>query len=197
MDTGPLLASAETSIGEGETAEALGSRLAEMGARLLVETILLLEGKRADGRSALSAEAERVQPGSESSSPSKKFFFPAVSQDGSLATYCPKITREDGLVDWTLPALTLVRRDRAFTPWPGLFTFREKTRLKIAGLTLVEGKRPSPPPGTVLSVSAALVVACGEGSVAVGELQAEGRRKLPAAEFARGERVLPGEVWPS
>ncbi|MGE5346949.1 MAG: methionyl-tRNA formyltransferase [Acidithiobacillales bacterium] len=197
MDTGPVYAVEETRIEVGETAETLGARLATMGADLLVETLLFLEGKKAGVQTDRLAEAERARPDAMPYSPSRKFFFPPSPQDSSQATYCPKITREDGLVDWTLPALTLVRRDRAFTPWPGLFTFREKTRLKIAGLTLVEGKRPSPPPGTVLSISAALVVACGEGSVAVRELQAEGRRKLPAAEFARGERVLPGEVWPS
>ena len=168
-----------------------------MGAALLAETIHLLEGKKADGQADLSADVERVRPESESSSPSKKFFFPPAPQDSSRATYCPKITREDGLVDWTRPAVELVRRDRALTPWPGLFTFRRKTRLKLAGLSLATGWIPGWPTGTVLSVSPALVVACAEGAVALRELQAEGRKRLSAADFARGERVVPGEVWPS
>jgi len=121
----------------------------------------------------------------------------ATPQDDSRATYCPKITREDGLVDWRRPAAELVRRDRAFTPWPGLFTFRRKSRLKLSGLSLAAGRRPDAPPGTTLSLSPALVVACGEGAVAVAALQAEGRKRLPAADFVRGERVAPGEVWPS
>ena len=120
-----------------------------------------------------------------------------VPQDDALATYCPKISREDGLVDWTRPAAELVRRERAFTPWPGLYTFRKKARLKLAGLSRVTEGPSGEAPGTVVSVSPSLVVACGDGSVAVGELQAEGRRRLPAAEFVRGERVDPGEAWPS
>jgi methionyl-tRNA formyltransferase len=121
----------------------------------------------------------------------------AAKQDDSLATYCPKISRENGLVDWTRPAIELVRRDRAFTPWPGLFTFRRRARLKLAGLSLEKGRRTSAPPGSVVSVSPSLVVACGEGAVAVRELQEEGRKRLPAADFVRGERVAPGELWPS
>jgi methionyl-tRNA formyltransferase len=121
----------------------------------------------------------------------------ATPQDDSRATYCPKITREDGLVDWRRPAAELVRRDRAFTPWPGLFTFRRKSRLKLSGLSLAQDQRPDAQPGTTLSLSPALVVACGEGAVAVAALQAEGRKRLSAADFVRGERVAPGEVWPS
>ena len=120
-----------------------------------------------------------------------------VPQDDALATYCPKISREDGLVDWTRPAAELVRRERAFTPWPGLYTFRKKARLKLAGLSRVTEGPSREAPGTVVSVSPSLVVACGDGRVAVGEVQAEGRRRLPAAEFVRGERVDPGEAWPS
>lgn len=197
MDTGPVFSRMETKIEQVETAEALGSRLAQMGAELLVETLSFSEGEKADDQNNLSAKVERSRPGSQWSSLSKRFFFPPVAQDGSLATYCPKITREDGLVDWALPALSLVRRDRAFTPWPGLFTFRRKTRLKLSGLSLVAEEPSRAPPGTILSVSPRLVAACGEGAVAVRELQAEGRKRLDAAEFVRGERVNPGEIWPS
>lgn len=197
MDTGPLYATAETRIDEGETAEILGIRLATMGAGLLVETLSFLEGKKSGATGALSAEVGSSRPFIPAPSPSKKFFFSPVSQDGSLATYCPKITREDGLVDWSRPGIELVQRDRAFTPWPGLFTFRRKTRLKLAGLSLEAGRDVSVPPGTIVSISPSLVVACGEAAVAVRVLQAEGRKRLDAAEFARGERVVPGEVWPS
>ncbi len=183
MDTGPVFAARETGILEEETAETLGGRLAEMGARLLVETVFFLEGERTPGP---------VRPAS-----SLRISVPPLAQDDSRATYCPKITREDGLVDWTRPAVELVRRDRAFTPWPGLFTFRRKTRLKFSGLSLATDQRVDAPPGTILSVSPSLVVACGDGAVAVRELQVEGRKALPAAEFVRGERVAPGEVWPS
>jgi methionyl-tRNA formyltransferase len=173
MDTGPVYATRETRIGEEETAEELGGRLARMGADALVETLGFLEGE--EGRGALP-------------------------QNSSLATTCPKISREDARVDWTRPAVELVRRSRAYTPWPGLFTFRRKTRLKLSGLSPVardgfgaRGSKESP--GVLFEAGSRVVVACGEGAVSIATLQAEGKKRLPAAEFVRGERVAPGERW--
>jgi methionyl-tRNA formyltransferase len=172
MDTGPVFTMRETRIGEEESAEELGARLALMGADALVETLNFLEGE-----------------------------WGPVPQDESRATICPKITREDARVDWTRPAVELARRSRAFTPWPGLFTIRKNTRVKLSRLSAVasapwlrDGAEGSFP-GTILEAGTRLVVACGEGAVSIGTLQAEGRRALPVAEFIRGERVLPGERW--
>ena len=172
MDTGPVFTMRETRIGEEESAEELGARLALMGADALVETLNFLEGE-----------------------------WGPVPQDESRATTCPKITREDARVDWTRPAVELARRSRAFTPWPGLFTIRKNTRVKLSRLSPVasapwlrDGAEGSSP-GTILEAGTRLVVACGEGAVSIGTLQAEGRRALPVAEFTRGERVLPGERW--
>jgi methionyl-tRNA formyltransferase len=173
MDTGPVYALRETPIGEEETAEELGVRLAAMGADALVETLILLEG---EGGSA-------------------------VPQDSSLATTCPKISREDARVDWMRPAVELVRRSRAFTPWPGLFTIRRNARVKLSGLSLVEGGpwvregAEKSSPGVLLEAGPRMVVGCGEGAVSIATLQAEGRKPLSAAEFVRGERVSPGERW--
>jgi methionyl-tRNA formyltransferase len=173
MDTGPVYTTRETKIGEEESAEELGTRLALMGADALVETLLFLES---EGRVALP-------------------------QNSSLATSCPKITREDARVDWTRPAAELARRARAFAPWPGLFTIRRNTRVKLSRLSPIalepsvrEGAEECSP-GTVLEAGSRLVVACGEGAVAIGALQVEGRRALPTVEFVRGERVQPGERW--
>jgi methionyl-tRNA formyltransferase len=166
MDTGPVFAVREIGVEETDTAATLGARLAETGARLLVETMARLP-------------------------------FDPTPQDDSKATYCPRLSREDGRIDWALAAADLTRRDRAFTPWPGLFTFRRKARLKLSGLSLAAGEPSGSPPGAVLSSLPDLVVACGEGAVAIRTLQAEGRKAVAAAEFVRGERVAPGEVWPS
>lgn len=175
MDTGPVYTMRETEIGEEEDSASLGARLATMGAQALVETMHFLEGE--EGREA-------------------------VRQEDALATYCPKITREDARVDWTRPAAELVRRSRAFTPWPGLFTTRRTSRLKLSHLSLVvegpwarEEAAATSSPGTVLEAGSCVVVACGEGAVAVATLQAEGRKALPAADFVRGERVAAGETW--
>jgi len=199
MDTGPVFTTRETRIGETETAEELGARLAKMGADALVETLHFLEGEE----TATGAPKPRGTAGAGAMpphAPSKKIFIPPLPQESSLATYCPKLTREDGRVDWSRPAAELVRRARAFAPWPGLFTFRRNTRLKLSGLSPVprkdldaRGSREFP--GVLLEASPRVVVACGDGAVVIGTLQAEGRRSLSAAEFVRGERVSPGERW--
>ena len=167
MDTGPVYTMRKTEIREDDDSASLGQRLALLGADALVETLHFLEGE-------------------EGGTP--------VPQDDSLATYCPKIDREDARVDWTRPAAEMVRRARAFTPWPGLFTTRRNTRVKLSGLSLAAG-RPRARPGEVLEADARVVVACGEGAVAVATLQAEGRKALPAADFVRGERLASGETW--
>jgi len=135
MDAGAVYTRRETRIGEEETAEELGARLAAMGADALVETLFFLEGEGGG----------------------------AVPQDDSLATTCPKISREDARVDWTRPAAELIRRERAFTPWPGLFTIRRNARLKLfhvsleaEGVQVREGAEEFPP-GTILEAGQRLV----------------------------------------
>ncbi|MEO8587426.1 MAG: methionyl-tRNA formyltransferase [Acidobacteriota bacterium] len=200
MDTGPVYTMRETRIGEEESAEVLGARLATIGAQALIETLYFLEGESDDA----DAPAPRGAAGAEEPAPhapSKKIFNPPLTQNSLLSKSCPKITREDARADWTRPAIELSRRSRAFTPWPGLFTIRGNTRVKLSGLSLEEEsgqvrvRAEGSPPGTVLEAGPRVVVACGEGAVSIGTLQVEGRRALPAAEFVRGERVLSGERW--
>ncbi len=218
MDTGPVYTVRKTEIGEEEDSASLAQRLAAMGADALVETLDFLEGelpgaqaraipRATDGAggeeasAALRGDAEAGAPPLHAPSKKIPFFNPPLPQDPSLATYCPKITREDARVDWTRSAAELVRRSRAFAPWPGLFTIRRNSRVKLSSLSLAtDGLRAregaeGPSPGTVLVAGDRIVVACGEGAVAVATLQAEGRRALPAAEFVRGERVAAGETW--
>jgi methionyl-tRNA formyltransferase len=201
MDTGPVYTVRETRIGEEEDSASLGRRLALLGADALVETLFFLEGETPDQTAGAAPRGSGGADPATLAVPSQKIFNPPLPQDSSLATYCPKITREDGRVDWARPADELVRRSRAFTPWPGLFTLRRNTRLKLSGLRLVaDGPRvrkgaDSPSPGTVLEAGTRVVVACGEGAVAIAALQLEGRRTLPAADFARGERAIVGEIW--
>ena len=164
MDTGPVFAEARTPVGPEDDSSVLSARLARMGAGLLVATLPSIEAAGAV----------------------------ATPQPAEGATDCPKIRREDGRAGWTDSAAALVRKERAFTPWPGIFAFRNGARVKLSGLAAVEG---SGRPGTVLEAGGRLVVACGDGAVAVRTLQTEGRRSFPAREFVNGERVAPGEVW--
>jgi methionyl-tRNA formyltransferase len=197
MDTGPVYTMRETKIGEEESAEELGARLAKMGADALVETLYFLESELGGTAAPRGTTGAIERP---SHALSKKVLLPPLPQYSSLATTCPKITREDARVDWTRPAIELARRSRAFTPWPGLFTLRRNARVKLSGLSPVSHDAPGArgskeSPGVLLEAGPRVVVACGEGAVSIGTLQLEGRRALPAAEFVRGERVLVGEPW--
>jgi methionyl-tRNA formyltransferase len=166
MDTGPVWAVVRTTIAEGEDAGALSERLARDGAALLVATLPRI------------AEGEIVPE----------------AQDDALATLCPKIRREDGQADFSRDAVDLVRRLRAFTPWPGLFAFRGEKRVKLLEARESDG-RVGAAPGEVLSAGDEIVVACGRAALALTRLQAEGRKPLDAGTFSRGERVVPGETW--
>ena len=173
MDTGPVYTMRKTEIGEEDDSASLGARLAQIGAEALVETLYFLEG---EGREA-------------------------IPQDSSLATYCPKITREDARVDWTRPAAELVRRSRAFAPWPGLFTLRRNARLKLSNLSHVDGGRGcareqedlprarSSKPGPASSSRAA------RARWRSQRCRPRDAGRLPRADFVRGERVAPGETW--
>jgi methionyl-tRNA formyltransferase len=201
MDTGPVYTMRQTEIREEDDSASLGARLATMGADALIETLYFLEGELPGAQARPMPRGTGGAGAAAPHAPSKKFSNPPLSQDSSLATYCPKIDREDARVDWARPAAELVRRARAFTPWPGLFTTRRNARVKVSHLSLAahgpwarEGAERSSP-GTVLEAGARVVVACGEGAVAIATLQAEGRKALPAADFVRGERVASGETW--
>src|SRR5262245_5179212 len=166
LDTGPILLQERIAIEPGETAGQLSPRLAEAGARLVVETLARLE--RGD--------------------------LGPTPQDGALATYAPRLARDAGRVDWSLPARSLADRLRAYTPWPGLTAELRGEGVKIVRASAAEGAG-SETPGAVLGlVDGALRVACGGGSALdLLELQRPGRRAVAAADFANGERVTAGE----
>lgn len=168
MDAGPVYATERVSILPTDETPSLTAKLAELGASLLVRTLPLIA-------------SERLVP---------------VSQDAEGVTFCPKIEREDGKIDWRRPAEELVRRGRAFTPWPGLFCFRGSERVKVSGVAVEPGEAPAALlPGTVVAAGATLILGTGSGLVRIARLQRDGRKELSAADFVRGERVLEGEVW--
>lgn len=114
---------------------------------------------------------------------------PPVPQPAEGATYAPKLTREDGRIDWTHDAAAVERRVRAFDPWPGTFTSMQGTVLKVVAAELAEGGGP---PGTVLDDR--LTVACGQGALRLTRVQVGGRAAMPAEAFLRGHRVAAGTV---
>jgi methionyl-tRNA formyltransferase len=156
LDTGPVLASQQTPIKAHETAGDLHNRLAQLGGNLLVHSMPeLLEG-------ALTA-----QP-----------------QNDDAATYARKLRREDGLIDWGLNAVVVDRRIRAFNPYPGCVASLDEQPIKIWRSVLVDDQRAHGEPGAVIEIDEeGIVVACGEGSVRLLELQRPGRGRVEAADF--------------
>ncbi|HTB47118.1 MAG TPA: methionyl-tRNA formyltransferase [Acetobacteraceae bacterium] len=114
---------------------------------------------------------------------------PPAPQPEEGATYAPKLTREDGRIDWAQDAASIERRVRAFDPWPGTFTSVQGTVLKVLGAALAEG---SGAPGTVLDDR--LTIACGQGALRLTRVQLGGRAAMPADAFLRGHRVPPGTI---
>ncbi len=173
LDTGPTLLARAIPIGAQESAGSLHDRLAELGACLIVEALRALgEG--------------RLRP---------------VAQPATGATYAPKITKTQTLLDWCEPAARLADRVRAFDPYPGM-VIRPQRGTEPVKLWRAEALRAPAPadgatqaaPGTVLRADArALEVACGEGVLSLLELQRPGGRRLALAEFLRGHPIRAGE----
>ncbi|HZR78039.1 MAG TPA: methionyl-tRNA formyltransferase [Chthoniobacterales bacterium] len=110
---------------------------------------------------------------------------PRIRQDNQAATYAPKLNRESGRVNWNEPAEVIERTIRAYDPWPGAFTEFNDRKLKIFSASMVDlrGK-----PGEVLRRENELVIAAGDRALSLAEVQLEGKRRMSAAEFLRGQQ---------
>jgi methionyl-tRNA formyltransferase len=170
LDAGPCIAQAQVAIGPDETAGELEVRLAELGASLVCESIDALESGRA-------------RP---------------LSQDPALAGKAPRLKKADGLLDWTRPAEAIKNHVRAMEPWPKTYTLWHRPdgppiRL-ILGPVTAFADQYAEAPGTVLATGGnRLVIAAGQGAVALQSIQPAGKRLMPIDEFLRGYRVRPGQ----
>jgi len=166
LDTGPILATRRTPILPRDNSQMLHDRLAQLGAELLVATIP-------------DYVAGKIVP---------------QPQPASGASYAAKIKKEDGKIDWSGPAEKIWNRLRAFTPWPGAFTYLpaepKPQLLKIWQAEMVERAGT---PGEILSADKnGIVVACGQGALRILELQREGGRRLAAEQFLLGFPLQAG-----
>jgi methionyl-tRNA formyltransferase len=165
LDAGNMMARVKRPIGPDETSDVVERDLAELGATLLLDVV----DRMAEG----SVDEER--------------------QDFMLATYAPRLTKEEGLIDWTLPASYIHNRVRGLYPWPHAYTYLDGHRV-ILLKTRVEDEPTSEPPGTIVAVTRdAIHVATGhEWRLAIERLQPEGRRPMTAREFLAGHPVQAG-----
>jgi methionyl-tRNA formyltransferase len=171
VDTGPMLLKRSIPIAEDDTTGSLTIKLAELGARALLEALPpWVQGK--------------ITP---------------QPQDEQLASYTHMLRKEDGEIDWNRPAAELARAVRAYTPWPGAYTYWRGRLLKIvsAHAVMLESAEEVKP-GTVRlrkeNGQQVLSVATGNGLLLVHNLQLEGRKAISASEFVRGYPQIVGDV---
>jgi methionyl-tRNA formyltransferase len=166
MDTGNILLTKKEPILLDDTAATLHDRLANIGADLLIKTLM-------------DYAAHKLKP---------------IPQDHSKATYAPLLKKQDGHIDWQRPAEELEPFIRGVTPWPGAFTFHNETRLKLFKATPISGS-VSEAAGTILKTFPdELRVATGKGILSIVEIQGPSGKRLGVADFLRGYRLPPGTI---
>ena len=120
---------------------------------------------------------------------------PREKQDESKVTHVRKLTRQDGRLDWTRPAIELDRLIRAFTPWPATSCMLKEAQMKIHRAQAIANADVCPAPGIIVSANAdGILISCGSGLLNLREVQIEGGRRLSAAEFLRGHPLHAGDV---
>lgn len=167
LDTGDILLQRSLRVRRRETAGTLHDRLADVAPGALEEALGLLQSGRA----------------------------PRIPQDPALATYAPKLSRESGRIEWSLPALAIERHVRAMNPWPGAWTTiaagKGVTKIKVHTVIAMR-RRPGTPGVVEVADRHGILVGAGDGSILLRELQPEGKRRMTAAEYLRGNPLATG-----
>lgn len=166
MDAGPMLARCVRPIGPDETSDAVEAALAELGAGLLVTTI------------------DRIGAGTQLEE----------EQNHAAATFAPRLTRDDGPIDWRIPARAIHDHVRGLHPWPHASAVLDGQRYLIHRTAVVATTGEAQAPGTVIEAKGdQLVVAAGDSNhLAIREIQPEGRKRLSVRAFLAGRRWRPG-----
>ncbi|MEV8041443.1 methionyl-tRNA formyltransferase [Arthrobacter sp. NPDC080082] len=165
LDTGPVYGTLTESVGPEDTAGELLERLSHSGAVLLAQTLSAVDA----GKAA------------------------AVPQQGDV-TLAPKLTLEDGRLEWQLPALAISRRSRGVTPEPGAWTTLDGQRIKLEPVRL-RPQAAALPPGHVALDGKAVLVGTGSHPVELTRVQPAGKKMMAAADWARGQATLESVVF--
>lgn len=162
LDAGNIILQKDFSIEPSETSGQLTARLFAASGEMLLEALTKL----------------KKEPG-----------FKGIPQEDAKATFCKKIDKDMGLIDWTLDAETLVNRFRAFEPWPGSWTSQADRRIAITDMGMAETIQPSngrPGEFKFDKPSKSIVVSCGQGQVSVRRLKPAGAKDMDAPSFWNG-----------
>jgi len=181
LDAGNVIVARSTPVGGRETAADLEPRLADLGAGAVIDAVERMQA-------AVAATGTVAGIG--------------IPQDAAKATRAARLSKQDGIVDWSLPAVTIERLRRALEPWPRLTTFftrgdGQRQRLVLEDVAVAaHPEAVAATPGSVLDTSGGrIVVACGGGTaVAITRVVPEGRRGMSAADYLRGSPLLPGAM---
>lgn len=171
MDAGPIICQVEEPIRDDETASDLWARLSELSAGMLIETLALLE----------NGEVKETP------------------QDDARASHAPRITRADARIDFSAPAQAVANLIRGMDEVPGAWTTHRGSELKLFRPVPLTEVTHAAAPGTILDASTLaaerIVVACGAGAVAIGEVKPAGKRRMTAVEWLHGRGVVAGEIF--
>jgi methionyl-tRNA formyltransferase len=176
LDAGPCLGQQRTPIDPDEDAAALETRLADLGAAMVLEVVEQLA-------------AGTARP---------------TEQDAAQASKAPRLTKEHGAIDWSRSAVEIKNQVRAVRPWPRAYTYWQRAnagdgvpplRLNIDRVSVIgeAASAAGTAPGTIVCADKQLLVATGDGTVEVAQLQPAGKRSMPAADFLRGHAVAVGD----
>ena len=167
VDTGDIISSIKVAIADDETGASLFDKLMKAGEDLITQTLSLIR----------SGTAVRTK------------------QDESKATYAKILKKEMGYIDFTRSATETERLVRAFTPWPGGYTYLNGKLLKIKGCRAVNGYDGGEP-GTLAAVTKdEMIVYCAEGALSITEVQPEGKKQMPVHDFLLGNHVSLSDVF--
>lgn len=167
MDAGPILHVARVPILADETGGELRNRLSEVGAQALIEALALMDVGQ----------------------------LPARDQDHTLATFAPKIDRDDARINWSTSASDVANVIRAYDPRPGAFTVHRGADVKCFGARLLQTTSPVSSPGTVTAIDdEGMLVSCGDGALRISIVHPSGKRRQRAIEWMAGRGIAAGDI---
>lgn len=166
MDAGNIYLQEALPLAADETTGSLQTKLTPLGARLLSETL------------------QKIKDGT----------LVSRAQDESQATLAPMLKKEDGLIDWTQPAVVIERRVRGLNPWPGSYTYLNGKMLKVQRGKIISAESMHNPGEIIRADSGGLWIGTGCGVIGLEEVQLENKKRLPGGEFVKGARIKAGDA---
>lgn len=167
VDTGDILFTKKIELEKCETSDSLHHKLSLLGAELIVEALVQIEKGEVN----------------------------AIKQNHEEASHAPMISRDEGKIKWQTPAVKIERLIRGLHSRPGAYTDYHNKTLKIWAADSVSRQSETAKPGTIMDVTKdSIIVACGEGCLAITELQIEGKKKMSVRDFLLGYNISAGEM---